>query len=193
MKPFVFILFSLIILSCGQTPKMQNKHGDKEQSITCENQNNPLLNEALYSFEEDLVQHNQLDEAKTLVAAYGQFMYKGMAGTASYKDIANKHSLAIRDELIAEGILITTGIKSNLNYAHPAVQCIINSIENTDLKATLNALIETNSMNPSLFNSRLRNFGGQAQKDRYQAAYIALDAYYQNLVGVSLDAETTNE
>lgn len=193
MKSFVFILLSTLILSCAQTPKMQYKHGDKEQSIACENQNNALLNEALHSFEEDLIQYKQGESPKSRIAAYGQFIYKGMLGTAAYKDIANDHSLAIRDQLLAENILITDGLKSNLNYAHPAVLCIIEKIEDPNLKITLNGLLETNSMDPSLFNGRLRNFGSRAKRNRYQATYIALDSYYQNLVGITLEENSTNE
>lgn len=192
MKPFVFILISTFILSCTHSPRLDFKYGDKEQSISCENQNNALLNEALHSFEEDIINHN-LSDNKTLVAAYGQYIYKGMLGSAPYQDIANSHSLAIRDALLEEGILSTKGAKNNLNYKHPAVECIVNNIKDADLKRTLNALIQTNSMDPSLFNSRLRNFGQLAEKNRHQAAFIALVSYYQNLVGLTLEPAKANE
>lgn len=192
MKRFVFILLSTLILSCAQSPKMQYKFGDKEQTIACSNQNNALLNEALHSFENDLQNYKKTDRT-TLISAYGQFMYKGIQGSAAYQEIANDHSLAIRDQLLEEGILITNGPKSNLNYKHPAVQCLVDNIEDGDVQKTIKALLDTNSMDPTLFNSRLRNFGPKAQKNRNQALYIALDAYYQNLVGITLEQSLSNE
>ena len=189
--PF-YILVLLCILSCNQQPKLEYTFSNKEQVIACNNANNTLLNEMLYSFEEDIMNHNPA-ESKTINTAYAQYIFKGMTGTSPYDKIINTHSLAVRDQLLAEGILITDGLKSNLNYEHPAVQCILNGIEDQGIKQTLNALIQTNSMNPALFNSRLRNFGRQADKNRYQAAYIALDSYYQNLVGLTLEEQTTNE
>lgn len=192
MKPFLLILISIFVLSCSQSLKLEYKHSDKEQSIACSNTSDALLNEALYSFEEDIVKHYKLPNAK-LIPTYAKFIFKGMTGDAPYQKIANSHSLAIRDALIAEGILITNGVKSNLNYTHPTVQCIINNIEDPVLKNNLNVLIETNTMDPHLFNSRPRKFGRKAEKHRYQATYIALDGYYQNLVGLSLNTETSNE
>lgn len=186
------IIISLCILSCKQQPKLDYKFSNEEQVIICDNENNALLNEMLYSFEEDIMNHSS-SGFKTLDAAYGQFVYRGMSGTARYKEISTSHSYAIRDKLLAEGILLAEGVKSNLNYEHPAVICITNGIENSDLKRTINALIQTNSMNPVLLNSRARNFGRQADKNRYQAAYIALDSYYQNLVGLTLEEPATNE
>ncbi len=188
MKPFLLIILTTLVLSCNKTPKLDYKYGDKEQLIICANQNNALLNEALYSFEEDILKSNP-SPTKTLNAAYAQYIYKGMLGTMPYTKIANEHSLAIRDQLITEGIINTTGAKSNLNYEHPAVQCIINKIETEDIKRTINALLEVNGMDPGLFSSRLRNFGREAAKSRYEATFIALDSYYQNLVGISLDSE----
>lgn len=192
MKPFVFSILLISIISCTQESELTYKYSDKEQIITCTDQNNTLLNEALYSFEQDLLDYSKA-ETKTLVSSYGQYLYKGMEGTALYKDIANEHSLAIRDALLKEDILVTNGVKSNLNYNHPAVQCVLNNIESNGIKKTISSLIEVGGMNPALFNSRLRNFGPQAQKSRNQALYIALDSYYQNLVGITLDAPVVNE
>ena len=192
MRPFVFLILTALITSCAQKPSLAYKFNDKERTINCQDQNNALLNEALYNFEQDILDHS-ITENKTLTAAYGQYLYKGVSGTALYGEIASAHSLAIRDQLIKENIITPSGIKSNLNYSHPAVQCIIEGIEDPAIKKTIKSLLELNSMDPTMFNSRLRNFGRQSQKNRNQALYIALDSYYQNLVGVTLDESATNE
>ncbi len=193
MKPFIFILISTFILSCSQSPKLEYKYSDKDQTIACSDKSNALLNEALYSFEADLIKYYKKGVKDNLINSYSKFIAKGMGGVAPYQDITNAHSLAIRDALLAEGILITNGANSNLNYTHPTVQCIINNIENPKLKKNLNVLIETNTMNPKIFNSRPRKLGRKAEKHRYNALYIALDGYYQNLVGLSLKTETSDE
>lgn len=192
MRPFFYVILGALIVSCSQKPSLEYKYSDKEQTINCQDQNNNLLNEALYSFEQDILDYSN-KETKTLTTAYGQFLYKGVSGTASYSAIANDHSLAVRDQLLNEDILIANGIKSNLNYAHPAVQCILEGIEDVAIKKTINSLLEVNSMDPTLFNSRLRNFGSQSQRNRNQALYVALDSYYQNLVGITLEEPRSNE
>ena len=186
MKTTYYILVAFFITSCSMHPSLEYQFGDKEQPISCAVQTNALLNEALYSFEKDIYDYCTI-ETKTEVLSYGQYIYKGVAGTAPYKEIASYHSLNIRDQLLKENILISNGVNSNLNYDHPAVKCLIDGIEDVALKKTITSLLEINSMDPAMFNSRLRNFGQQAAKNRYQAAYIALDSYYQNLVGLTLE------
>jgi CRISPR/Cas system-associated protein Csx1 len=192
MRPFIFLILTALITSCAQKPSLAYKFSDKEQSISCVDQNNKLLNEALHSFEEDIRNHN-FTVSKTLNTAYAQFIFKGILGTAPYKSIVSEHSLKIRDELMKEGIILENGVKSNLNYEHPAVKCIINNIEDKDLKKTINGLLSSNSMDIKLFNSRLRNFGRQGQQNRNQAMYLALESYYQYIVGLSLDEEKPND
>jgi hypothetical protein len=66
-------------------------------------------------------------------------------------------------------------------------------MEDKDLSTTINALVETNTMNPKLFNSRMRNFGRQAKDQRVTALYVALDAFYQHLAPVAQVAQESNE
>jgi len=182
------ILLLIVTAACQPKDNLTYRYADKAQDITCDTTNDRLLNEALYTFENAIV--NTYDqENKILNSAYGRFTYIGLSGAAEYDRIADSHAFAVRDALLKQGILIENGTFSNLNYDHPAVQCIIENISDVKLKSTITALIDTNSMNPKLFDSRLRNVGRNVSKDRYVALYTALDAFYQNLVG--LPAPTT--
>lgn len=183
MKKIVFLILTASIISCNQKAEFDFKFADQEQVITCSEQNNALLNEALYSFENDiLTKYDSINRLKS--KAYGAYIYRGMDGSAKYEEIMSSNTQAIVDALIAENILIVDKFPSHLNYEHPAVLCIVNRIKDENLRTTLNGLIDTRSMNPKLFNSRLRNFGRNADKDRYQALYIALDGYYQQILNI---------
>jgi hypothetical protein len=185
MKKIVFlILATASIISCNQKAKFDFKYADQEQVITCPEANNPLLNEALYSFEKDLIfKYDSLDQR--IITAYGAFMYRGMDGSAKYDEIITPNTRPIVEALIAENILIEDKTPSHLNYEHPTVQCIIDNIKDEDLKTTINALIETKTMNPKLFNSRMRNFGRNSGKDRHLALFVALDGYYQQILNIT--------
>ncbi|WP_299213443.1 hypothetical protein [uncultured Dokdonia sp.] len=185
MKKIVFLILATVsILSCNQKTKFDFKFADQEQVINCPEANNALLNEALYSFENDLTtKYDSINQSK--IKGYGAFMYRGMDGSAKYDEIMTANTRPIVEALIAENILIENKTPSHLNYEHPAVQCIINNIKDEDLKATINALIDTKTMNPKLFNSRLRNFGRNSGKDRYLALFVALDGYYQQILNIT--------
>lgn len=185
MKRIVFVSLLVIAISCNQKAEFNYKYANQEQVINCIDANNSLLNEALYTFENDLINlYDSINRVKT--ASYGRFMYRGMNGTAAYKDIASDDSQKIIEALIAENILVKNKKPSHLNYQHPAVNCIIENIKDNGIKSTIQALIEVNSMDPKLFDSRLRNFGRSADRDRYLALYISLDGYYQQLLEKNL-------
>ncbi len=182
MKKIVFLVIAIIaIVSCHQKAPFDYKFADQAQVIACDETQDALLNEALYSFENDLVmKYDSINKSK--IKGYGSFVYRGMDGSAKYEEIITENTHPIIDALIAENILIEHKTPSQLNYEHPTVKCIINNIKDEDLKRTMNALIDTKTMNPKLFNSRFRNFGRNSGKDRYLALYIALDGYYQQIL-----------
>ena len=194
MRIIVCALALILLASCQEAKKqvtIDYKFSDKEQSLQCDGQNNALLNEALHSFEDDIAR-NYDPESQRVYNAYAKFIMPGMGGKADYSRLPSDHTKKILEALIAEKIIVKGGVHSNLNYDHPAVQCIINGIEEFGLKNTINALTSTNGMNPTLFDTRLRNKGRDAEKKRYMAMYIALDAYYQNLADVEFTAPTAN-
>jgi len=188
----VAITLVLGVVSCEQPSSLQYEHADKEQVIHCEYNNDALLNEALYQFEQDIL--NAYDpESKILNTGYARFLYVGFSGTAEYERLATPHTLAIRKELVKEGIIKNGGLKSNLLYTSDAVSCIVHNIEDAELSNTIEALVASNTMDPKLFNSRMRNFGREASKDRYTALYVALDTYYQQLTMTELPIKEGNE
>lgn len=182
MKKIVFlIMVTTTIISCNQKATFDFKFADQPQVITCDETQDALLNETLYSFENDLImKYDSINKSK--VKGYGLFVYRGMDGTAKYEEIITENTRPIIDALIAENILIENKTPSQLNYEHPTVKCIINNIKDEDLKRTINALIDTKTMDPKLFNSRFKNYGHNVDNDRYLALYIALDAYYQHIL-----------
>ena len=192
MKKIVFvILAAIMIISCEQKATVNFKFADQEQVISCSENDNPLLNEALYSFENDL--YTKYDSVtKSKITVYGRFIYRGMDGSAPYTEIKTPHTTSIVEALASENILIKGKEPSAVNYEHPAVQCIVDAIENDELKVTIKALIDTKTMNPKLFNTRFRNFGRNAERQRNLALFIALEGYYQQILNLETPESTTN-
>lgn len=186
----IAIVIALGVVSCEGQASLEYKHADKEQVINCENQNNALLNEALYQFEQDIT--NAYDpESQLIHKAYANFLYVGFSGEAEYERLATPHTLEIRKELVKEGIIKNGGLKSNLVYNN--ISCVLKNIEDPQLVLMLEALVDSNTMDPKLFNSRMRNFAYKSQSDRYTALYVALDAYYQQLTMTELPIKESNE
>ena len=187
MRIFAFLCLVCILVSCDQKQALAYKYVDLPQEVMCNKTPKALLNEALHSFENDLITKYDSIEKK-YPTAYARFVIKGIMGREDYKGMASAHSHAIKDALLEEGILVKNGGTSNLNYNHPDVKCVIENLEDKDMTRAINALLQTGNMDPKMFDTKLRGVGRNIKTKPYQATYIALDGYYQYMVDIAPDA-----
>ncbi|MEP3837871.1 MAG: hypothetical protein ABJM36_09495 [Algibacter sp.] len=183
---FTFLLV-ITLFSCNQGSQFTDyKYADKPATITCEGVNLKLLNEALYSFEDDIAKHyNKGNRAPRLDQAYSQIIRNSIYGRLKIEDIASKHTVAVFEALKKEEDLWdATNPKSHLNYNSKVLNCISSSIKDSSLKTTLNALISTNSMAPKLFGPALVSKSRNALSDKSLAMYITLDLFYAKMFDI---------
>ncbi|MCF8274459.1 MAG: hypothetical protein K9I95_11570 [Flavobacteriaceae bacterium] len=184
---FHLIAFLLIInvTSCKKEKTFTEfEFTEKPIALICENTNSKLYNEALYSFENDILNFYGKNN-KNLLSAYSQFIRLAVYNTANYKGIASEHTLKVFEALKNDSELWdANNTKSHLNYKSDLMTCISQNIANKDLKTTLNALLSTNSMSPKLFGTPLATNYSLALSDKYLASYVAFDLFYAKLFDV---------
>lgn len=192
---FVTLLLVLTLLNCKKNNTLSEyKYADKPLVLTCENINSKLYHEALYSFENDILQFYNKNNSQSLTQAYSQFIRAAAYGRVKYSDIVSGHTLDVFEALKNENTLWdATNTKSHLNYNSTIVNCISNNIQDTALKTTFNSLISTNSMSPKLFGAPLINKYTATIKDKYLATYLALDFFYAKLFDVDLSKVNLNK
>lgn len=181
------LLLVTTLFSCKQEKLFSDfKYADKPTIFICENTNGKLLNEALYSFEDDIVNYyKKSDNKPRLDQAYSQTLRNAVFGRLKFEDVASKHTVSVFNALKNESNLWNKeNTKSNLNYNSTVFKCITNNLKDTKLKTTLNALISTNSMSPKLFGRALLKNYRKTLTDKYLAMYIALDLYYAKLFNI---------
>ena len=184
---FYFII--LFILCFATSCKKENaftelKFADKPVVLACENLNSKLYNEALYSFENDILNFYGKDK-KSLLLAYSQFIRLSVYGRVNYKNIVSEHTLKVFEALKNESELWNlNNTSSHLNYNSVLMDCIAQNITNPNLKTTLNALLSTNSMSPKLFGVPLSTNYSTTLSDKYLASYVAFDLFYAKLFDV---------
>ncbi|WP_189360161.1 hypothetical protein [Algibacter mikhailovii] len=186
----IAVLLVFTFFNCKQQNTFSDyKFADKPQAISCEGLNSKLYNEALYSFEDDILNYYQQQKStSTLVQAYSQFLRGSNYGRLKLEDFVSKHTLDVFEALKEEADLWdANNTESHLNYHGKTIRCISENIKDANLKATLNALISTNSMSPKLFGAPLLTKYRNALNDKYLALYITLDLYYSNLFELNLD------
>lgn len=166
------------------------KFTEKGIVVNCDNFDLKLLNEAVFSFEDDILKtygSTRQSGNPNLTRAYSQFIRNMLFGRVQYNEVVSPHSAKIFEVLKSkQDLWKTENATSKLNYNSAVVQCIANNIQDTSLKTTFNALLETNSMSPKLFGPALQSSYGAVMRDKYLAAYVALEFYYGKLFEVDL-------
>jgi hypothetical protein len=184
----IIVLLAVTFISCKQQNTFSDyKFADKPQAISCEGLNSKLYNEALYSFEDDILKfYQQKKEGTSLVQAYSQFIRSAVYSRYKLEELPSKHTLAVFEALKNENDLWDARNKeSHLNYNGMAINCIANNINDVNLKTTFNALLSSNSLSPKLFGAPLVSKYRNALSDKHLALYIALE-YYSKLFDIDL-------
>ncbi|WP_298239045.1 hypothetical protein [uncultured Algibacter sp.] len=199
MKPQLLKLFVVALVisftSCKKekTTLSEYIYTDKGVVLTCDSLDSKLYNEALFAFENDMI--NFYSKGKPNISrAYSQFVRQAVSGQVKYQDMITPHTIEVFNVLKKENDLWdANNSNSHLNYNSKLFNCIATNIQNKDLNTTLNALISTNSMSPKLFGTPLISNYSQAIRDKYLSAYMAFDLFYAKLFDVDLSQVNMNE
>ncbi|TBN03646.1 hypothetical protein EYD45_09005 [Hyunsoonleella flava] len=187
---FVAFFAIIALFSCKKEAEEKTledyKFSDKGIILNCDQFDLKLLNEALFSFEDDILKAYGKTNPN-LTRAYSQFIRNVLYNRIKYTDVVSPHSAKIFEVLKSRSELWdTSNPDTRLNYNSAVVECISNNMIDKSLKTTFNALIETNSMSPKLFGPALQSNYGAAIRDKYLSAYVALEFYYGKLFDVDL-------
>ena len=181
----------LIASGCGQ--QFQYKYDDKPVQIDCPGANTKLLNEALYSFFDDITVYYRSKSndpsqlGMSTYEAYANYAYSGAIGESDYSSIISEHTKKVMNELKKETQLWDKKpAMSNLNYNSEFVGCLIENIKNKDMKISIQSLHTANSLTPKLMAERFRMQIKDALDDPNYGMYIALDTYYQYVYDLKL-------
>ncbi len=181
----------LIASACNDS--LEYKYDDKPMQVSCSGANEKLLNEALYSFFDDVTVYyrtksNDPSEAgMSTYEAYANYIYEGALGIADYKSIVSEHTKNVMNELRKETQLWDKKpAMSNLNYNSEFVNCLIENFKDKDMATTIQALNTANSLTPKLMVDRFRVTIDAALVDPNYGMYIALDTYYQYLFDLEI-------
>lgn len=179
----VFLFFIALNFSCKQNSSQatltEYKYADQPETISCDPATDKLMKEALYSFENDII--NIYDpNGKNKLRAYRSFVNNAVANRVDVANMMSKQTKAVFDVLKTKTELWDGAA---LNYNSDLVKCISNNLMDKQLKQTFNSLINTNFMSKQLFGPALRS-NTSYTRDTYLQTFLALDYYYANMLSL---------
>lgn len=183
---FILFFLGLLLFNCKKEPELIYKYKGKAALVNCVSPDKALLEEALFSFEEDLL--NFYDpENRNYNQAYNRFISAYRLQKLELSSMVSEHSIEVFNTLKKNTALWNIGDKNgNLNHSLDIYKCIGEHITDQDIKETYNALINANSMSYRMIAEPLRRASYSLGKDKYLATFVALDMYYANLFDVDL-------
>jgi len=198
----MLLAISFLILNCNNTPKTPSFEyiyaNENVISICQENTTNTqLLNEAVFTFENDLI--NFYDPInKSPNRAYTKFLSAIRNGSIDYTSIVSKHSVTVLNALKQDKSLWNLNdIISPINYKNPIVNCIAEHMKPAEFTTTFKALVHTNSLSFRMYDEELRRNTILASQDKYLGLFVALDLYYGKLYNIDFKTikpvENTNK
>nr|WP_321235124.1 hypothetical protein [uncultured Psychroserpens sp.] len=192
------IVLCLCFFACKNESKTEQiafdyKYPSVEKLIDCEGIDTGLLQEALQSFEEDLV--NFYTPGKPVYSrAYSLFVSQALSNRVDYPKIVSEHSKLVFEALKQDNDLWTTNPDgSRLNFNNPVFKCIGSQIKDEPLQKTFNALISTNSMSLRMFGDELKRKTFGMKDDKHLATYVALELFYGKLYNVDFNRDPSEE
>jgi len=185
----IVVLFISFLILVGCKEPIDYKFQDKELAIDCLGLDSKLVKEAYYSFRNDLAEYTMKNMVEINHHNYpfslALFVYKGAEGTADYKGIASPYTINVLNELKKETQLWDLqSDKSNLNYHSEFINCLIEGIQNDEVKQAIISFSGVNTQNPKSFAELYRTTIVDAEKDLYFATFLAFEIYYQYLYDI---------
>ena len=181
----ISILFAIVIsfLSCKESIEYQ--FTESPETIRCEGLDYDLAHEAYYSFREDLANYTKKTKVSVDRMDYqyslASFIFNGASGDADYSAIASDHTLRILDLLKQEKQIWVNTDTGELNYNSEFLTCLIDNIQNEEIKTSLTSLKQVNGIHKYSLAETYRMKVMHAEKDNYLAMFFAFETYYKYL------------
>jgi hypothetical protein len=177
----ILILSIVLLTSCNNTSKkaLNYKFENQQRFLECNSSDSLLVNEAFYEFESNLnAEFNKSKETRSKIYAY--MINTLVAKNFNPKEIASPHSLEIANALNKSKVFNN----GTFDFDSEIATCLFNSISNDDLKTSLNALKQTNSLRDNIVLLTFKNETRHFYTDKSLATILALRYYYPLLINL---------
>lgn len=191
----IFKLLTLVTLitcfNCNNSSQIDYKYAEKPNLLACDLPDENLLKEAVYSFENDIVNTYDMQN-RNIAKSYSNFINFKQRGRLNIKTIASEHSLNIAKILKEKtNLWVTENGTTSLNNSNTLINCIAKNIKDKSINTTYNALLSTNSFEPRLILPLLSGNSRHIQVDGALKTHVAMAFFYSELLDVNLE-ELTN-
>lgn len=182
---FLLTIIALQFSSCKQQ-KLDYQYSDKEDLIACSSGDIELIKEAVYTFEDYISKHYTF-MGTSVAEGYQNYLKLLINNRPPASEFFSDHLKEVVNILKnEEDLWQINGSQIRLNYNNELVNCIIEHIQDKEIKTTITVLassktLTTEVLGPVLYTKKHL----MAKEDKALATYVALDMFYTKLIQMS--------
>ncbi|MBT8286996.1 MAG: hypothetical protein HKN00_11595 [Flavobacteriaceae bacterium] len=182
MKHTLFIIFVILtVTSCKQVKKPDFKFQDQPDLFSCSSVDMELTKEAVYVFEDYISEHYAFLSHQP-AEGYHNYLKLLLDDRSPAGEFFSDYLIEFKDYLKSQDELwIVSNGQLRLNNDHELVTCIINNIQNEELKNTIDALVRSNTASNELLGPILFRNKESMISDRALATYVVFETFFPKL------------
>jgi hypothetical protein len=178
---FVALLFS----GCKNEPKIDYQYQLEDDLFECDAVDMNLIKEAVYAFEDYIKNHYTYTNPKSVDQGYYYYWEIALNGRIPAVEFISPHILEIRDQLKKiDGLWVTNGETTTLNYNHPLIKCISDHLKDPQMKQTFDVLIQSHTFKENVFLASIKRISESLGNDAALDTYLALDTFYARILNL---------
>ncbi len=182
----IAILISTIF-ACNNSTKLTYKYTEKDDPFKCANQDMKLVKEALYVFEDYILKNYDFKNRGLVLSSYDSFLLNSGHNFIPMAERIDEHMKTVFYTLREqENLWKTVDDQVLLDYNSNLVQCIVENVQDDQIRKVLDALLQTKTLKASTVAPILKRNAAQLQKDKALASFVALELFYAKLVDLDL-------
>lgn len=190
MRNLFLYLFILMFLLQSCEHGFEYKYANEPVLLSCDNANERLISEAVYTFEDYLMNSHVFREP--LIVEQGYANYWGIATSDRLPriDTFDPHVIKVFEALKKEEDLWKeVNGEIRLNYSNSFMRCIEEGMTNREIRSTMKSLLDTNTFRTDIFTPAIRRRTDIVAQDKALSTLVALDMFYAKLFSIDLSRD----
>ncbi len=189
---WIYFLTLLVFYGCDSVIKPEYRYQNKKNLFLCNSADMETVKEAVYVFE-DYISENYSFFSNTVDEGYYNYLKLLLDDRSPASEFFSEYLVEFKDYLKSRDEFWTEkNGQLRLNYNNELVTCIINNIQDDQIRNTINALVTSNTARTELLGPVLFRNSSMMTEDRALATYVVFETFYPKLFYMESEEYVSN-
>lgn len=180
-KSVIYFVVLLLLNGCDSVKKPEYRFQNEKNLFLCNGTDMETVKEAVYVFEDYITEHYAF-LSKTVGEGYHNYIKLLLDDRSPASEFFSEYLIEFKDYLkTRDEFWVEKNGQLRLNYDNELVSCIINNIQDEQIRKTIDALVSSNTARPELLGPVLYRNRTMMTEDRALATYVVFETFFPKL------------